>query len=79
MLTAITTVVVAVTSALVTQGIDFGIVFSGVLLGLSVVFEVSDFGKEERVKSVKNAFSTHIKIFALMFFVFFALKMLSFV
>jgi len=77
MLTAITTVVMAVISAVLSKGIDFGIVFSGVLVGLSIAFEVSDLGKNERLKSFKMGLSAHMKIFIIMFFVFFALKMLS--
>ena len=77
MLTAITTVVMAVISAVVSRGIDFGIVFSGVLVGLCIAFEVSDFEKIERLKSLRMSLSPHMKIFAVMFFVFFALKMLS--
>lgn len=77
MLTAITTVVTAVVSALISKGIDFGIVFSGILVGLTVLFEASDFGKNERLKSLKSALAPHLGIFAVMFFVFFALKMLS--
>jgi len=77
MLTAITTVVVAVISAIVSRGIDFGIVFSGVLVGLTIVFEVSDFEKNERLESLKMSLRPHLKIFIVMFFVFFGLKMLS--
>ena len=77
MLTAITTVVMAVISAVVSKGIDFGIVFSGILVGLSVAFEVSDFGRNERLRLLKMSLSPHLKIFVVMFFVFFALKMLS--
>jgi len=77
MLTAITTIVMAIISALVSKGIDFGIVFSGVLVGLSITFEVSDVDKRERLKALKRSLSPHIKIFIVMFFVFFALKLLS--
>lgn len=77
MLTAITTVVMAVISAVLSRGIDFGIVFSGVLIGLGITFEVSEFGKNERLRSLKMALSSHMKIFTVMFFVFFLLKLLS--
>lgn len=67
----------AVISALLSRGIDFGIVFSGVLVGLTIVFEASDFGSYKRLKSLKTSLSPHMKIFIIMFFIFFALKMLS--
>ena len=79
MLTAITTVVMAVVSAILSKGIDFGIVFSGILVGLCVMFEVSDFGKGSRLKSLKASLIPHMKVFAVMFAVFFLLKMLSLV
>jgi len=77
MLTAITTVVMAVVSAILSKGIDFGTVFSGILVGLCVMFEVSDFGKSRRLKSLKASLIPHMKMFAVMFAVFFLLKMLS--
>lgn len=77
MLTAITTVVMAVISAIVSKGIDFGIVLSGTLVGLCVAFEVSDFRKSDRLESLKTTLSPHMKIFVVMFIVFFALKMIS--
>lgn len=77
MLTAITTVVMAVISAILSKGIDFGVVFSGILVGLGVMFEVSDFSKVGRLKSLKASLIPHLKMFAVMFAVFFLLKMLS--
>ncbi len=77
MLTAITTVVMAVVSAIVSKGIDFGIVFSGILVSLTITFEASDFAKNQRLKRLKTSLSSHLKISAIMFAVFFALKMLS--
>ena len=79
MLTAITTVVMAAISAIISRGIDFGIVFSGVLVGLTIAFEFSDFGGDRRLRWLKTGLAAHMKIFILMFFVFFALKMLSLV
>jgi hypothetical protein len=77
MLTAITTVVMAVVTAIVSKGMDFGILFSGILVGLTIIFEVSDFGENQRLKWLKASLSTHLKIFIIMFFAFFVLKMLS--
>jgi len=67
----------AVVSALLSRGIDFGIVFSGILVGLCVVSEVSDFDKSTWLRTLKTSLSPHLKMFALMFAVFFLLKMLS--
>lgn len=77
MLTAVTTVVMAVVSAILSRGIDFGIVFSGILVGLCMLFEVSDFQKSTALKTLKMSLSPHLKMFVVMFAVFFLLKMLS--
>jgi hypothetical protein len=77
MLTTTTTIVMAVVSAILSRGIDFGIVFSGILVGLGIFFEVSDFKKNIRLKSLKASLLPHLKIIAVMFVVFFVLKMIS--
>jgi len=79
MLTTIITVIEAVISAIATRGLDFGIAISGTLVGLSILFQISDFEDNEKLKTLGTCLSPHIKIFAIIFFVFFTLKMLSLV
>lgn len=77
MLTTIITVIEAVISAIAIRGIDFGIAISGTLIGLSILFQVSDFGENEKLKTLETCLSPHMKIFAVIFFVFLVLKMVS--
>jgi len=77
MLTTIMTVIEAVISAITARGLDFGIAISGTLVGLSIFFQVSDFGENEKLKTLGTCLSPHMKIFAVIFCVFFALKMIS--
>jgi len=77
MLTTIITVIEAVISAIATRGLDFGIAISATLVGLSVLFQASDFEGNEKLKMLERSFSPHLKIFLIIFCVFFALKMLS--
>jgi len=77
MLTTIITVIEAVISTIVVRGLDFGIAISGILVGLGIFFEVSDFAENEKLKTLETYLSPHMKIFVIMFFVFFALKMIS--
>jgi len=77
MLTTIITVIEAVVSAIVSRGLDFGIAISATLVALSIFFQVSDFGENEKLKTLETCLSPHMKIFAIIFCVFFALKMLS--
>jgi hypothetical protein len=79
MLTTIITVIEAVISTIATRGLDFGIAISGTLVGLSIFFQVSDFQENEKLKTLGTCLSPHIKIFAIIFCIFFALKMLSLV
>jgi len=77
MLTTIITVIEAVISAIASRGLDFGIAISGTLVGLSIFFQVSDFREDEKLKTLEKCLTPHMKIFVIMFCVFFALKMLS--
>ena len=77
MLTTIITVIEAVISAIAIRGLDFGIAISGTLVGLSIFLQVSDFEKKEKLKMLETCLSPHMKIFIIIFCVFFALKMLS--
>lgn len=77
MLTTIITVIEAVISAIAIRGIDFGLAISGTLVGLSILFQVCDFKENEKLKTLEMRFSPHMKIFVIIFCVFFALKMIS--
>jgi len=79
MLTTIITVIEAVIAAIATRGLDFGTVISGTLVALSIFLQVSDFGENKKLKTLGTWLSPHMKIFVIMFCVFFALKMLSLV
>jgi hypothetical protein len=77
MLTTIVAVIEAVMSAIATRGLDFGIALSGALVALSILFQASDFGESKKLKTLEKCLSPHMKIFVIMFCVFFALKMVG--
>lgn len=79
MLTTTITVIEAVISAIAARGLDFGIAISGTLVGLSIFFQVSLFRESEKLKKLETSLSPHMKILVIIFCVFFALKMASFI